>query len=298
MNDAGNRDASTNGSETQAETMPEILYKYRHWNDSKESAFHRRRLTNNEIYFSKPSEFNDPFDCQITLRFDGVKAGQMRKTMIKWALEDFPGLSRKERDKIVRGRILELRQPNARRDEKEKQREVVDEGYGVFSLSATVRSLVMWAHYADSHKGICVGLSSKALRKLSDDLFRERGIPGELVAVDYVDRYPVLNVFSPDFRRGMWGDVAIRTKSSHWRHEKEYRLFIGAEAHTARAYVLPDDVIRTVILGYKMPPRFKEEIRGIVEAREAGIRIIDAELSDDSFELDFGLPHLTGHGAS
>ncbi len=38
------------------------IYKYQDWNND----YNKRTLTHNEIYFAKPSQFNDPFDCRIT----------------------------------------------------------------------------------------------------------------------------------------------------------------------------------------------------------------------------------------
>ena len=45
--------------------IPAILYKYRDWKNE----FHKGLLTHNEIYFSSPKDFNDPYDCRITERF-------------------------------------------------------------------------------------------------------------------------------------------------------------------------------------------------------------------------------------
>ena len=46
--------------------IPEILYKYRDWRNK----YHRNIITKQEIYFPKPSEFNDPFDGNIPVRWD------------------------------------------------------------------------------------------------------------------------------------------------------------------------------------------------------------------------------------
>ena len=48
------------------EPIPPILYKYRDWTNK----FHRNLITHQEIYLPKPSEFNDPFDGNIPIRWD------------------------------------------------------------------------------------------------------------------------------------------------------------------------------------------------------------------------------------
>ena len=46
--------------------ISKILYKYRDWRNK----YHRNLITKQEIYFPKPSEFNDPFDGNIPVRWD------------------------------------------------------------------------------------------------------------------------------------------------------------------------------------------------------------------------------------
>jgi len=46
--------------------LPKTLYKYRDWSNR----FHRRLISNQELYFAKPSDFNDPFDGNIPIRWD------------------------------------------------------------------------------------------------------------------------------------------------------------------------------------------------------------------------------------
>jgi len=46
--------------------LPRILYKYRDWKNEK----HKRLITEQEIYFPSPLDFNDPFDSRIPIRWD------------------------------------------------------------------------------------------------------------------------------------------------------------------------------------------------------------------------------------
>ena len=56
---------------------PKAIYKYRVW--SKE--FHRNALTNNEIFFSSPSNLNDPYDCKIPLKFTRSKKKELKESI-------------------------------------------------------------------------------------------------------------------------------------------------------------------------------------------------------------------------
>lgn len=46
--------------------LPKILYKYRDWTNKN----HQRFISHQEIYFPKPTDFNDPYDGNIPLRWD------------------------------------------------------------------------------------------------------------------------------------------------------------------------------------------------------------------------------------
>ncbi len=166
----------------------------------------------------------------------------------------------------------------------------MDEGYGVFSLSEDPRSLVMWAHYADSHKGICVGLSTKALQEFSYNLYIQKNIPSELKMVNYVPDYPVLSPFEPDYEPGQWDTVVVCTKSRQWCGEAEYRLVMGTQPDTERLYVLPKDSIKMVILGCMMPTECRDEIRSLVARIGLRAHVIEAELDDYEFDLRIDIP--------
>ena len=51
-----------------AKKNPDVLYKYRVW----EHDYHKRILTEDEIYFASSADFNDPFDCAIPIRYDAL----------------------------------------------------------------------------------------------------------------------------------------------------------------------------------------------------------------------------------
>ena len=60
------------------DNFPEILYKYRDW----ENPFHKKLITHGEIFLSCPSNFNDPFDCQLSLDYSSVSEEVLLKLYI------------------------------------------------------------------------------------------------------------------------------------------------------------------------------------------------------------------------
>lgn len=75
----------------------------------------------------------------------------------------------------------------------------------ICSVSKDYKHTLLWAHYADGHKGCCIEVSVPT----------ERGVPEE---INYVNYLPIIN----DLREGK--DLLIH-KSTVWEYEKEVRFF-------------------------------------------------------------------------
>ncbi len=140
-------------------------------------------------------------------------------------LKDEYGLSA-IRDKQVKiARIAELNDPFehihydtknyvARYVLKERKRKA-NQNFGLVCLSARFEDPVQWAHYGDSHRGICLGFEVDE---------------SNLIKVEYVEsRSPLtefhdaLNIPLANFLR-----EALCKKYKHWQYEQEHRLIVPA----------------------------------------------------------------------
>lgn len=83
---------------------------------------------------------------------------------------------------------------------------------GVCCFSGDRKNALMWAHYADSHKGVCIGFSTPVLHST---------FAAHLFPVEYVKNFPKVD-FMKDHDEAV--TRIIMTKSEHWEYEKEYRL--------------------------------------------------------------------------
>ena len=132
---------------------------------------------------------------------------------------------RKRRLKIAR--IMELNDPfeflgvnlkdrkfrKAIRETKQK----LSKSKGILCFSKTWKNPVLWSHYADKHKGLCLGfeVDNKLLGK-----------------VDYVDtRLPVPPQLNDEFMRKL-----LFTKFKHWEYEQEYRVYVQLEEEEGGMY--------------------------------------------------------------
>ena len=147
---------------------PEYLYKYcpinRHTLDM---------ISSNEAYFSLPKDFNDPFDCNIIPEIVYTKEEHII------VLNTMKGRLTSEEYKI-----LEDNPTKAMEQAWEGTINNIRNSLRIFCLSAINNNVMMYSHYADSHKGICLEFL------VSDDLFYNI-----LEYVHYRERIPVFSSF-------------------------------------------------------------------------------------------------------
>lgn len=172
--------------------MPRYLYKYR----TVESAL--RFLQRSELYFAAIDEFNDPFECDYKL------VG--KHTQKEIALDIYDKTCSQAQG------LMGMLVPK----ENEYQsilKNIIDgilRQIGVCCFTTKPDNLLMWAHYADEHKGVC--LEFDLLADLEAFMLPHQ--------VNYSTGYPYIDYL--DIER----DVSrlIYQKSTDWMYEDEYRV--------------------------------------------------------------------------
>lgn len=218
-------------------------------------------LLSGNVYFSKPSDFNDPFDCQLKV----YKSLQQAISIADEAKRSIL-LEVKKR--------FELNLPEINRD---------IENFGVFCAAQNLNNELMWAHYADSHKGIC--LTYKLPDSFLDD---KKGVVLGTHPVDYVDD-PLINWFLSnswvykDFNEVVteMAIVILTNKAPCWSYENEGRVI-------SRSYGLKNiglESLKQVCFGLKTSQEDKELIHRILSG--IGYSGIYCEIENDG--TDFGI---------
>ncbi len=234
------------------------LYKYRSISENTEKI-----ITEKKVWLSCAERLNDPFECTIqeiaadwmtkeakkdmeahlsgftmnlvshlenNLSFYGLGTIEMKK--ILKTIRKKPTLIRKYKffREFVKGKTgyypTDIRETFEKFDEQLKN-------VGIFSMSKTCFSPLMWSHYADESRGIAIGFefddeinkeSGKLLEVNYSDTFPSFDNKGFLVITSfYMDEmgrpYPEkkINIEDSTFRN------AISTKSAHWNYEEEWR---------------------------------------------------------------------------
>ncbi len=176
---------------------PSHLYKFYSIN---ENLF--RVLQSSSLYFNSPLSFNDPFDGKWHFNTD-----ELQQILIKQKLDNL-----KIQDPELYNQIIE----------NNCQVSIVGTNqtilyYNLYTahiccFSTERTNTLLWAHYADNHRGVCLEFDT-----LEDsDLFSQ----GEYVR--YVSQLPDLSL--PRDRKKIRSHLFF-TKYNEWAYESEFRLF-------------------------------------------------------------------------
>jgi hypothetical protein len=240
-------------------------------NDAKSLEQTERIFINNELYFSAPSKFNDPFDCKILPVFRPSE-----ETFKKYYLEGatrYPKFSANPislHEKFVNHLIEDGMHKNEAEFIK-TFRGVIEQklaGIGISCFSSKNDDILMWSHYANGHTGFC----------LEFDVTHGNAFFNRAIQVEYTESYPVLDYFEDK----KWMQAILLTKSKRWTYEDEWRILKYDGAGLDK---FPDLSLSSVILGCQMAENDKTIIFDWVEKRKTPIKIKEARIK----EYDFGL---------
>lgn len=220
------------------------LYKYLSLGKGRQRASVKRIFTERRLRFAKPLDFNDPFDCKTLFHFDTATDNDWRTFLT----EAEKALNPQE-DKVIHSIVehkLALglhRHAEFQREQLRKHNEVLRESIsdlGMLCLSALNDDILMWSHYADGHRGICLEFDKDQLEKQY-----------YLAEVTYRDRYPEFGEFVRLAKNNEM-HMVLWTKATHWRYEQEWRAIVNVINNDPHSQHLPG-MITGVILGCEMP---------------------------------------------
>ena len=236
---------------------PLIIYKY----TDPETA--NKILITNTLMFSNPLDFNDPFDCHHAM----VDWKLTEEGIVKTVNRAFSKLNRQER----RNKIQELsRNKNIAIATYKDAYEKTKGDMGICCFSKNCDNLLLWSHYTDKHKGICIGFSLKPATEYY--FIRE---------VEYPIKMVKKNFFTDENVETL--KYLVLTKSHYWEYEEEVRAV--ALNYKGLVDIHPGGV-KKIIFGYKSDDSFIQEIHNIVRKNYSHIDIYTKmELDADNFGL-------------
>ena len=236
--------------------VPDKLFKYKSFNSDC-----MELIIADYLYFANPNQFNDPLDCKVSI-FDDIQDEEQLKNILSILYQriaeeklnnaannlhyngpktrdKISSLSKSESDRM----IADLYQQFDFYDDEPFSvtgtlanliGKIILSGYsnGVLSLAQDCNCPLMWSHYADNHKGLCLGYTIPDKAK------------GKIQPINYtsnsrdIKTSQILKMLNGDANAKLEIEKAIfLRKASPWQYEKEWRMISKIGKQNASLYL-------------------------------------------------------------
>jgi len=230
-------------------------------------------IKNNKMWYSAPINFNDVFDCDIAID---------EKKVFEEALKLFPD----KRGVRPGSKIWKDFRKTMKQQLKDLQSKIVElrNTTGVSCLTEADDSLLMWAHYANNHRGICVEYDLMEI----NSVLNFTAIP-----VVYSKERSCFNFFDPS---SIEKDTlklfihSLTSKSPEWDYEKEWRIIRDKAAcsfhwNADKKGALLDMIQpRSITLGCMAQPEYEQEVKKYCSSN--GINLYKMEKDITQYKLN------------
>lgn len=267
------------------------LYRYRKFNE-----FTKDELNKSYIYLSSPLRLNDPFDCRLDAEVDLPfnKATEEISSLFDEMLDDEDDFIRELGGKIIsdiQGSTEEIIALKKNYYFIMTLRKTFDQD-GIVCFTDSADNSLMWFHYADGGKGICIEYAFP----------EDSGILNSLAAVVYTDIYPNLrmpcfsdNLDKPlNFDKGEsiiskeWSDFVnqmVLTKSKEWAYENEWRLILPGYAN--KKLFLEENYQASIYVGSEMNYKNMSSLLNILRKKKIPPKVFRVDRKEKEFGFYF-----------
>ncbi|MBT4994346.1 MAG: DUF2971 domain-containing protein [Candidatus Marinimicrobia bacterium] len=241
------------------------LYKYRVVNKHLEDM-----LKNQRIYLPSPIKFNDPFDCYPRVKYYRDPDKQYEYFLTELGVE-YPNESMIKLAPIAKSMVKNSTWDG--RDLRSIIRKMLTR-YGVFSLSELNDNLLMWSHYADSHRGVCLIFDT------SDDT----NIFGQAIKVQYQHEYPVINIMDLNNHNNTINMISV--KSIDWGYEKEWRIIRGISVGGDGYFDIEPKSLTGIILGSHITEKDEKRVMGWTSKYPTSLNVFTSKIDSRQYKVN------------
>lgn len=257
-----------------------FMYHYQPWN----LEWIDNLLTNRQIYFSQPGFLNDPWDCRPYYDAECVDNPADHQAQVDYfvyagkkqgvephKLTEIEKQWRADKE-LVRKGIIQA---------SEQSFEAICAQYRIYCLSPNSDCQLMWGHYAQAHKGVCLEFSTR------NDVFCSA------LKVIYSEEYPKLSFATNDPYENL---IPLLVKSKPWGYENEYRLLSEEDEHakeketlrTKKGFLtIPDESLKTILVGINTPDEELEKLKKLIKEKNPRITLKRAIRNPHRYKITF-----------
>ena len=248
-----------------------MYYKYKSFN----SIHNEKLFSDSKVYFSNPTELNDPFELSphILHPEDESEIQQYAEYLVNKAARYENEAGRRKEIERVSDKLRE-------KDFFKSTALYTFKSMGIFCTVSDPKNLLMWSYYSDSHGGFCIGYD------FSTEIDHVYHVPS---SVEYKDEYPTFSFtdwMNDDHEKliELFHKIAL-TKSLGWKHEDEVRFIRNWAEGGFGEYQLKPESIREVILGARISDENKAIIQSWISNHKEHAELYQAHLHDSKYEL-------------
>jgi hypothetical protein len=262
-------------------------------------------LCHDELFFAKPVDFNDPFDCSPVVQVDSGL------TQLRALLRELVAV------RVRAETLVALDNAKMRRDHSDSHAELVSQREAEHTLeyiayhstnpdyddpvSAEIRMLgfevqlelqrryekgiccfsqeynnpLLWSHYGDQHRGLCIGYTTDRLPR--PDMKRVQYGGNRIVTTSSLER-AIINKCS-DAIEQLDANVLLR-KAPEWSYEQEWRL-VGRSGSQESPLKLTE-----ITFGLRCPGAVQHSVIKALEGRQEQVAIYEIRNVANSFLLE------------
>jgi DUF2971 family protein len=251
---------------------PEKLYKYQDFNKNNLAA-----LKKSQIYFSCPSNFNDPYEFSFKLK--EILSEDEYKIVYNYILKE---LGEKEEFIQKYGKVENINQlfKNETNNGIRKSFDTLFNAVkGVCCLAQEHDDLLMWSHYSNGHRGFCLEFdtSVKPFNKAHKVKYSSN-IP-EIDPVKILINDPEEDPLK-----------ILKIKSISW--EKEWRIL---HKELSQLYTYSTNALTGIYFGANMDFTHIEIISLILRGQNPNVKLYRGELHNNNYKVDFREVNYTPH---
>jgi len=158
----------------------------------------------------------------------------------------------------------------------QQQRSSVALNIALCSFTESNKNNLMWSHYTDNHKGICIEYKAELfeyLKTVNDFLLSG--------SINYSDDPPVIKGME-DIESKV--QKIMLNKQTEWKYEKEYRVVFFSKKDTTFLPINPN-MIKAVYLGSRLNKEIENKIINVCE--HSKIEIYHGITLGKSYEVNF-----------
>jgi len=219
-------------------------------------------LFKGSIFFASPKRLNDPFDCNIDI-----------KKSIETAAVSL------DEDKAIKLREL------LKNEELFKQLQTDINNLGICSFSLELKEILLWSHYANDHKGLCI-LYEFPEDFLTDDKNKIFGAAGVSYEPESLTKWftSIADSLPIDFEKFVFelAQTIVTAKSPCWSYEKEVRIIRSQ----CGPFKIPKSFIKQICFGLQTSEEDVELVQEVIRHYTNKVNFCRVIRGESDFGID------------